>query len=202
LSHQFSVDENRYSILDSRAVLLLESSFPGDRASWLELHGQIVEVGSNSALQGSIYDFPGCVLVVNGHRQIVYANAASQQMLCGDADPATLYGCRPGEAIGCIQANKGDGGCGTSKICRFCGARKAVFAGLAGLVDVQRCQLKIEGSVSVFKGVVISVPVCIKDRSYALVLIETSDAEESTSAIAKQVFLMQKMAGEISEGVL
>ena len=72
----------------------------------------------------------GYLMVLDQHRQIL---AANRELLAGlklqTGDP--LLGQRQGEALGCIHAHTGPGGCGTSLHCRHCGAVLAVLAAQA-----------------------------------------------------------------------
>lgn len=83
--------------------------------------------GTVSALLSAI---EGLAVMLNSARQIVAANdgfleAARRGSLDG------LLGARPGEAMGCVHATEGPGGCGTSFACADCGAVAAVLASIA-----------------------------------------------------------------------
>jgi hypothetical protein len=69
----------------------------------------------------------GYLMVLDEHRQILAANRElldGLKLQTGD----TLVGQRPGEALGCVHAQTGPGGCGTSLHCRHCGAVLAILA--------------------------------------------------------------------------
>lgn len=83
---------------------------------------------------------PLAVIIVNETRQIVYANKRFLELV-GAADFRDVAGKRPGEALGCIHAWESEGGCGTSRFCRYCGAAKAIVSGLAGKNDTQECAI-------------------------------------------------------------
>ncbi len=102
---------------------------------------------------------PNMAVVLNADRQIVLMNLAFREFL-GTGDPevevvdqrrevfealvTSALGKRPGEAVGCIHANETDGGCGTTKFCRNCGAARAIVNSQTwrGL-DVQECRLTV-----------------------------------------------------------
>jgi len=69
----------------------------------------------------------GYILLLDEHRQIL---AANRELLAAlgleKGDP--LVGQRPGEALGCIHAQTGPRGCGTSLHCCHCGAVLAILA--------------------------------------------------------------------------
>jgi signal transduction histidine kinase len=69
----------------------------------------------------------GYLMVLDEHRQIL---AANRELLTGlKLQPGDLLvGQRPGDALGCVRAQTGPGGCGTSLHCRHCGAVLAILA--------------------------------------------------------------------------
>lgn len=83
---------------------------------------------------------PGPLLVINCHRQIIFANAAAAA-LAPDAIPESLFGLRPGEALACHQARCQADGCGHADACRVCGLGRAATAGLAGAEIVSECRV-------------------------------------------------------------
>lgn len=78
-------------------------------------------------------------VVVNGWRQIVYANRPYLDFAGLSLEGAC--GLRPGESLGCLHAQESDGGCGTSRFCRYCGAAKAIVASLGHRSDTQECRI-------------------------------------------------------------
>ncbi|NHJ48602.1 MAG: PAS domain-containing protein [Asgard group archaeon] len=65
--------------------------------------------------------FPNFVLVVNKHRQVIFANEAFQKMF-GIRKFEEVLGLRPGELIKCVHAHDTENGCGTGRACKYCGA--------------------------------------------------------------------------------
>jgi hypothetical protein len=90
----------------------------------------------------SYFDFfPLPLIVVNSHRQIVFSNKAFLKQL-GVDDIGDFLAKRPGEAMGCIYADTGENGCGTSKHCRECGTLRAIMESILGKVQSEHdCQL-------------------------------------------------------------
>lgn len=76
---------------------------------------------------------PTMVMALNSYRQVVFANQAIVTFL-GHKDVEELLGFRPGEALGCINADAFSGGCGTSRHCRGCGATRAILSAINSLV--------------------------------------------------------------------
>jgi nitrogen fixation/metabolism regulation signal transduction histidine kinase len=80
------------------------------------------------------------VLVLNEHRQIVFANRNFLSLL-GAKDLSAVLGMRPGESVGCAVAKCSPGGCGTGKACSTCGAVNAILSSLKGLPDSRECRI-------------------------------------------------------------
>ena len=80
------------------------------------------------------------VLVLNEHRQIVFANRNFLSLL-GVKDLSAVLGMRPGESVGCAVAKCSPGGCGTGQACSTCGAVNAILAALKGLPDSRECRI-------------------------------------------------------------
>ncbi len=83
---------------------------------------------------------PGMVLVLNCHRQIVFANLSFYKL---SARPATesLIGKQVGDTLLCHVAGEAADGCGTGESCQTCGALVAMLSGLAGEESVQECMM-------------------------------------------------------------
>lgn len=69
---------------------------------------------------------PIFIIILNSHRQILFANKEFRDTFRNIAVP-DLLGLRPGESIECHNSSKNPGGCGTSENCRFCGAVNAIM---------------------------------------------------------------------------
>lgn len=84
---------------------------------------------------------PGMVLVLNRHRQIVFANRAFYQ-LSGRSATESLIGHLVGNVLSCHVAGDSVGGCGTGESCQTCGALVAMLSGLSGSESVEECLFK------------------------------------------------------------
>lgn len=94
-----------------------------------------------------IFDnLPQSVVVFNASRQIVYANAPFRAMLPGEGtDDRRFLGRRLGEALTCPGADLGPDGCGTSELCRHCGASIALEALEGGQDEAEgECRINCE----------------------------------------------------------
>ncbi|WP_432734921.1 sensor histidine kinase [Maridesulfovibrio sp. FT414] len=83
---------------------------------------------------------PVPLLVINSSRQIVFCNAVFQSTSVFKTSDEIL-GMRPGEALGCIHSHVHEGGCGTSKFCRDCGAASAIIKSLEGEHATEECRI-------------------------------------------------------------
>lgn len=88
----------------------------------------------------SLAAIPLAIAIVNDTRQIVYANKRFVT-LTGKATVDAVLGKRPGEALGCLHADESDGGCGTTRFCRYCGAAAAIVKSLGGEASTQECAI-------------------------------------------------------------
>lgn len=130
---------------------------PAERASPEEVQRQHATLSALPLVRAFLDAAPIMTVVLNAHRQIVFANEAFAAFLGrkrvedllslgqGDAgergDPGVL-GRRPGEAVGCIHSALTEGGCGTTVFCRNCGAVKSILnSQRTHAPDVQECRL-------------------------------------------------------------
>jgi hypothetical protein len=88
---------------------------------------------------------PNIVVILDQNRQIVFANKALLDMLQVN-DPLAVLGRRTGEVINCKHANENEGGCGTTKFCRYCGAVNAILKSQAGQYAVEECRILVGGN--------------------------------------------------------
>lgn len=109
-----------------------------DRVSWETLHSQIGIVKSNLTFKELSAAKSENVFVLNAHRQIVFITRSCLDLFDIE-DPATVYGCRPGEMMQCANAQAN--GCGASQECQLCGARKAALECLEGRATSHPFQL-------------------------------------------------------------
>lgn len=91
-----------------------------------------------------IDSIPVPILVLDRNRQIVLSNRA----VVGLARLATadaVLSMRPGELLNCIHARETEGGCGTTKFCRVCGAANAILSSQKNIPNVQEYRVNIIG---------------------------------------------------------
>ena len=114
---------------------------PAERAAPKDIDRQTQLIASQKLL-GVLPDVVPCILiVVNEHRQIVFANERLLNLLPPEQRQAGILGRRPGEVLGCIHAFENDEGCGTTDSCSLCGAVNAMLASLHGGASVEECRI-------------------------------------------------------------
>jgi K+-sensing histidine kinase KdpD len=110
------------------------------------------------------------ILIVNQDRQIVFFNSVVPSLLGVDS-PESLYGLRPGEALGCIYSCRNPGGCGTSEFCSQCGAVNAILAALSNKADLQECRMLRNDDVEAFDLLVRTTPLEIQGQMFTIMAI-------------------------------
>ncbi len=93
---------------------------------------------------GTMFDeAPAILMVLNGNRQVVFANKALLNLLNAD-EKASLYGMRPGELLCCTHSLETEGGCGTTSFCRYCGAVNAILKSQEGKKAIEECRILVK----------------------------------------------------------
>jgi len=118
---------------------------PAERASEAELCASYEALTANAFVTSLLDGMPNVAMVLNAQRQIVAANKPLLETL-GVDDPRGLLGQRPGEAVQCINASRGPGGCGTCEACRECGAVAAILKAIGADGPVEgECRIRTRG---------------------------------------------------------
>ena len=126
------------------------------------------------------------VLVLNKHRQIVFANKSFLNFL-GMPDLGAIISQRPGEALDCEHAKKNHGGCGTSEFCKNCGAVNSILVGIKGTENTEECRISTTGNKAYFDLRVTSAP--FKDAGDELIIFSVVDiSHEKRRAMLERIF--------------
>jgi len=99
---------------------------PAERLGKAEVGKQSGKIAESEFLDNVLTKMPFVFLIVNHERQILYTNEILLKSL-GYEDLNSAIGLRPGEFFSCVHAEKEEGGCGTTKHCRYCGAVNAMM---------------------------------------------------------------------------
>jgi len=92
------------------------------------------------AVQVLMNTTPDFLLVLNNKRQVIYCNDNFFNF-SGAQSKDEIYGKRPGELLDCIHSSINEGGCGTTRFCKKCGAVIAILNGISGRKDIQECRI-------------------------------------------------------------
>jgi len=129
---------------------------------------------------------PDAVVMLNRHRQIIFANRSTLALLSGVNDQ--LLGLRPGEALRCIHADESAGGCGTTAFCSTCGAVRAILKSQRGEEDVQECRIIVRGSGDALDLRVWTVPFRLDDERLTIFTIHDIRDEKRRRALERIFF--------------
>lgn len=102
-------------------------SAPPGRATPAEVSDQVRVCLDDPLIQAVLEAVSSYAVVLNSQRQILAANPALLEALSLHGS-AVCLGLRLGEALGCVHANEGPDGCGSSRACGSCGALLAMMS--------------------------------------------------------------------------
>jgi signal transduction histidine kinase len=141
-------------------------------------------------MSGLLHSVSGLLAVIDENRQIVALNDSFLQAL-GIEEPADALGLRPGEALRCIHAADGTGGCGTTRFCSTCGAAIAIVASLGRDKPVERfCALsaKRKGKLVDIALLVRSQPIVVDQRRFLMLFLQDVTKEQQMAALERTFF--------------
>lgn len=144
---------------------------------------------------------PTMVMALNSFRQVVFANQAIVTFL-GQSAVEDMLGSRPGEILGCVNADVHSGGCGTSRHCRDCGATRAILSAINKLIPASGdCKLLRRHSTDI-EGLDLQVsasPFSVDGHNFVLFAL-TDITHESRRRNMERIFFhdVLNLAGGIS----
>jgi len=160
---------------------------PAARADGEELQRQIATASRIPRLN-ELYDaVADIVVILNRHRQIIYANKALEDALHLE-DRTVIYGLRPGEALNCQRCAGTPGGCGTTRFCRECGAVRAILSGLRGKKACEECHMLRNPGGDALDLRVVSTPFAFEDESFVISIV-TDISHEKRAQVLERTFL-------------
>lgn len=163
---------------------------PAERSSEEEIVSQVRVIANNGLVSGLLTTVQGLLAVLNENRQILAVNETLLKNL-NITDAHTIFGLRPGEAVGCVHATDNVGGCGTGKFCATCGAAIAMVTTLASDEPQERkciLQLKNDGIQTDICFSVRAVTTSIEDQRFILLLLQDLTEEERRAAMERVFF--------------
>lgn len=173
--------------MNAPATLPLTTHFaPAERLSADEVSAQIAELGARGSLKQLLNTIPCFALILNGARQILLANDAVEQ-LARALGRESYEGMRPGEFLACRHAVAAEHGCGTTEVCRTCGAVQAILAANAGRRMSSECRIAtVTGTAYDLR--VTASPFEWQGRSYVFLVIEDISHEKRRHLLERVFF--------------
>lgn len=132
---------------------------------------------------------PTMVLILNEERQVVFANRVALEA-AGVSELSGILGLRPGELLRCKKFVENQGGCGTTRFCKYCGLAKATVAAQAGRSASEECRvLASRGDREIALEFRVSAsPITIDNERFSFFAI-TDIADEKRRLFLEQIFL-------------
>ena len=133
-------------------------------------------------------------VVLNAQRQILAANPMLLEALARE-NPAAFKGLRMGEALSCVHAPEGPGGCGTAKACRRCGALLVTLAAQATAESTTgECLLTMEhdGRLEAREFAARSLPLFVAGHRLTLLTLKDISARKRRDTL-ERIFLHDLM---------
>lgn len=174
----------------------LSSYAPAVRFNNGQLSQQSELIAENKILVEMINSISQMVVILNQHRQIVYANKSFIDFC--NTNMETVLGKRPGEAINCKNSLLSPAGCGTSEFCKTCGAVNAILESQKGVRATKECNI-LTGDNQAFELEVTSAPFNLKHQDLTVFSITDISAQKRRQSL-ERVFLhdILNSAGGIS----
>ncbi|MFW9997088.1 MAG: ATP-binding protein [Candidatus Odinarchaeota archaeon] len=154
---------------------------PAERKELPEILKEVDLIVSADNLQELLNSLPYFALILNQERQILFANESLLAAFGMNTIQETL-GARPGEILQCIHDCEEEGGCGTSRSCRYC---RAVLVLLESQKKGQRmsddCRITslIDGKKVSFDLNVTAKPITLQGHIFSLVhIIDISNQKQ------------------------
>ena len=174
----------------------LSSYAPAVRFTNGQLSQQSELIEENKILVEMINSISQMVVILNQHRQIVYANKSFIDFC--NTNLQTVMGKRPGEAINCKNSLISPAGCGTSEFCKTCGAVNSILESQKGVRSTKECNI-LTGDNRAFELEVTSTPFSLKQQDLTVFSISDISAQKRRQSL-ERIFLhdILNSAGGIS----
>jgi K+-sensing histidine kinase KdpD len=163
---------------------------PAGRAAPEKLQAQVADCCGHPVTDAVLDALGGVVMILNQQRQIVALNRVVLSLI-GISESDSLYGLRPGEALGCVFAGQGPDGCGTGRTCRSCGAALALLASQDTGTAVEReCLLKARRphGVEDYTFCARACPVVLGDQTYRIMTLQDIHAQKQRDSLQRVFF--------------
>ncbi len=161
---------------------------PPQRATGDDLVRQTVYFSSDSFTRQLLDAIPAILVILNAHRQVVYANRTLLE-IAGIREGDFLHGQRPGEILGCIHSSANENGCGSDEACSACGMIAAILDGLSGTKNVRECRVSLDrsGRTEALDLLVESTPIEFRGEKFCIFALKDISHEKRRIAL-EQIF--------------
>ena len=163
---------------------------PALRSSSEEILNENELIESQKIFSGLFGSLTGVGAIINGNRQIVFANDDFLNKLGLDSIKSIL-GKRLGEIVSCVHTNEEHGGCGTARGCSYCGAVNAIMeCQRTGAKTVKEALIttKNNGKYKSLDLNVISTRITLGGQVFYALIIEDISSQKRRLAIEKIYF--------------
>jgi signal transduction histidine kinase len=167
--------------------VLFSKFAPARRSGKKEVMEQYSRFKEDSLVIRILESVSMAILILNGDRQLVYANRVFLETVEIE-DLETILGLRPGEALECVNSDVEQGGCGTSLFCSQCGAVRAMLSSINGETDVQECRITRSDHTQVLELRVMASPLQFMDSRFTVFSV-TDIADEKRREVLERIFL-------------
>jgi len=164
---------------------------PAERLSPEQVNQQALLLNDHPMISTLLDSVSVAVVILNSLRQIVFANK-SFYALINRTNIHEIQGLRPGEVLGCINAGRKPGGCGTSQFCSQCGAARAILSSLDDTISVQECRIVLEEDKTALDFRVLATPLKHNGDTFSVFSINDI-ADEKRKEVMERIFLHDVM---------
>lgn len=161
-----------------------------ERSGAKEVNDSFEKLVHMDYIQNLLDSTPNFASILNHNRQIVFLNKSLLGFL-KIKDFNKILGSRPGEAISCVHSADCNGGCGTSKYCRYCGAVQAIVESQEDNVQVTKeCRIitKIDNEEISLDLSVTATPLNIDKQIFTTLIISDISDQKRKMALEKIFF--------------
>ncbi|MFQ5568441.1 MAG: ATP-binding protein [Rhodothermales bacterium] len=128
---------------------------------------------------------PTFIAIFNEQRQAVFTNKALREAL--GIESRQGLGLRTGEMFGCRHAHEGEGGCGATDFCRYCGGTQAILSSLRGKEAVRECRITDQrGDALDFR--VWTTPLLMSGETYSMTVFQDISSEKRRKVLERIFF--------------
>ncbi len=163
---------------------------PAHRSSPQEIDEKVRLVSDDTIVTGILHSASGLLAILDENRQVVAFNDLFLRDL-GVENASEVLGLRPGEVLGCVYAEHGPSGCGTSKFCPSCGAILAILASLQDNKPAEKiCTLAAKRG-DIYLDIVLLVktqPIVVSGKRFLLIFLQDITIDHQRAAIEKIFF--------------